>query len=56
MATVKPKKPRNRMAQDINLINKRKIDRRLAVLERQMKFLLTRYRLKVRADRVVSSR
>lgn len=53
MAAVTPTKPRNRMAQDITRIQKRKIDRRLAVLERQMKFLLTRYRLKVRAEQVV---
>lgn len=54
MATVKPTKPRNRKAQDTTLINLQPLKRRLAVLERQVKFLLIRYRLKVRADRVVS--
>lgn len=34
------KKPRNRAAQDVTLINQRAIDRRLDTLERQMKALL----------------
>ncbi len=45
-----PRKPRNRLAQDITRIQKNVIDRRLDTLERQMKALLDG------ADRAVAVR
>lgn len=44
MAAVKPTKPRNRLAQDLTRINLRQVNRRLGVLERQVKHLLTALR------------